>query len=617
MTANDEKEEINSKIEQLWSEEDEDDDEELSSSLPVNVEMDMNSENLQNGMKRKRDIFYEDVDENDEVDEDSENESDIKKICYENRMQNVEYDVIDEFDMSKGDSYQVDESSASEYDDIDIPEDEIDAMLDEGLNNRKKCEHFDDDFSHEEREKVVLRVLGHDHFEVLPEGWIEVTHNSGMPVYLHKQTRVCTLSKPYFLGPGSARKHEIPITAIPCLHYKREIAKEKAGDSNEAFEEGTNSTNISDDSKPTLPNAKIETVIDNNKEKSLAYLQVREYCQKLFEFQTITVRRFKTWAGRRKHQKMIKQLQRPTLPASTKLITCPLPVQPDKDEAAPTKPRREFTMNPNGKSHVCILHEYVQHAMRLQPKYIFNELENANQPYGATVIISDMRYGTGYGSSKKQAKSEAAKATLEILIPQMKDVNPEDQHSLTDRQELAFFDEVRVEDPRVSELCAKAGQPSPYQILLECLKRNYGMGDTNIKLEMHTLKHQKNEFTMSVGKHKAKVICKNKRDGKQRASQAILQAMHSHILTWGSLLRLYGKGSCKTLKEKKQEEQQITELQSRASANKPNQSILNKLKEEMLKLKVQKDSIKPIGKFQTCDMDLPPSSASNLNNVDL
>ena len=32
-----------------------------------------------------------------------------------------------------------------------------------------------------------------------------------------------------------------------------------------------------------------------------------------------------------------------------------------------------------------------------------------------------MQYGTGVGSSKKAAKAEAAKATLEVLIPQMKE----------------------------------------------------------------------------------------------------------------------------------------------------------------------------------------------------
>lgn len=67
---------------------------------------------------------------------------------------------------------------------------------------------------------------GHNHFEVLPEGWIKVTHNSGLPIFLHKVHRVCTLARPYFLGPGSVRKHEIPISAIPCLNYRKALEKE-------------------------------------------------------------------------------------------------------------------------------------------------------------------------------------------------------------------------------------------------------------------------------------------------------------------------------------------------------------------------------------------------------
>ena len=38
----------------------------------------------------------------------------------------------------------------------------------------------------------------------------------------------------------------------------------------------------------------------------------------------------------------------------------------------------EFILNPVGKSDVCILHEYVQHAMRVQPCYIFKELGRLN-----------------------------------------------------------------------------------------------------------------------------------------------------------------------------------------------------------------------------------------------
>jgi len=42
-------------------------------------------------------------------------------------------------------------------------------------------------------------------------------------------------------------------------------------------------------------------------------------------------------------------------------------------------------------------------------------------------------------------------------------------------------------------------------------------------MEMKALKHQKSEFIMKVGKHEACVVCKNKREGKQQAAQAILQ----------------------------------------------------------------------------------------------
>ncbi len=56
---------------------------------------------------------------------------------------------------------------------------------------------------------------------ILPENWVQVTHASGMPLYLNRVQRVCTLSRPYYINELSARKHEIPISAIPCLAYKR------------------------------------------------------------------------------------------------------------------------------------------------------------------------------------------------------------------------------------------------------------------------------------------------------------------------------------------------------------------------------------------------------------
>lgn len=405
-----------------------------------------------------------------------------------------------------------------------------------------------------------------------------------MPLYLHRHSRVCSASRPYFLGPGSVRKHEIPISAIPCLNYqkalekeeqlaeqqkllKEQLEKEAADDAmavDAAAEEQPKITNnglsvllnLNKPSTPAppksllpIPNAKVETVAENLKAQSLTPLQFTEYCKKRFNFKTIRVMRFKSWSARRKftkNRKHIKHLQRPTLPEGTKLITFPVMSGDGTDPTVTTpttqqRPKKEWVMNPNGKSYVCILHEYVQHALKKQPSYEFKELENAATPYSATVSINNLKYGTGYGTSKKQAKSEAARETLEVLIPEMREkisgldknqgasgtgtsggVNTIKQTA----QDLSVFDEIRIEDPRVAEFCAKTTEPSPHSILLTCLQRNYGLGSIQVKYEVNTAKHKKNEFTMIVGKHTAKVYCKNKRDGKQRASQAILQVSH-------------------------------------------------------------------------------------------
>lgn len=415
--------------------------------------------------------------------------------------------------------------------------------------------------------KTILKRRGQDYFEVLPEGWIEVTHSSCMPLYLHKASRVCTLSKPYYLGTGSVRKHEIPISAIPCLQYRRELEKEQQ----------------SGGDKPEGDNVGLKTVQDHKKEKWLEAKEVEKYCRNLFEFTDITFPKFETWADRRKHNSIIReQRQRPSLPNDTRLITC--------SSSGNANSKKEFVMNPAGKSHVCILHEFVQHKEKVQPRYIYKELENAVTPYSATAEINGVPYGVGYGKSKKDAKEEAARKTIEILIPCFKDLNENSPSnkpggvSNESSHDLKFFDNIKIDDSRVTDLCAKAGLQSPYQILVECLKRNAGTCNTDISHKVQLIKHHKNIYTMKVNEHEAKVECKNKREGKQKAAQVILQKLHPQVTSWGGLLLMYGRGSCKTPKEKKEEEQKITELQSTASPNTPNYAILNKLKEEMLKL---------------------------------
>ena len=58
---------------------------------------------------------------------------------------------------------------------------------------------------------------------------------------------------------------------------------------------------------------------------------------------------------------------------------------------------------------MSLLHEYLQQSLKTQPNYSYTELENAATPYAAIVSINDIEYGRGTGSSKKIAKSEAAR----------------------------------------------------------------------------------------------------------------------------------------------------------------------------------------------------------------
>lgn len=469
-----------------------------------------------------------------------------------------EEDDDEEYEEDEDENENENDNEDNNQDNDENDDEEVDQLLEsfyEGSNTVP---------SHVEKTKSVLKKRGQDYFEILPEGWIEVTHSSGMPLYLHKQSRVCTMSKPYYLGGGSVRRHDLPISAIPCLQYRKEIEKEKR---NNEEEQPAN-------------NVGLETVLDHKRKNWLNTNDVRDYCQRLFEFNVIKIRKFKTWADRRKHNSIIKERkQRPSLPNDTRLITC--------TSSGQATSKKEFVMNPAGKSFVCILHEFVQHKEKVQPRYIYKELENSVTPYSATAEINGQAYGIGYGKSKKDAKEEAARRTIEILIPGIKDLTEgggDKRTSADASQDLKFFNNIKIDDSKVTELLTKAGLQSPYQILVECLKRNVGTCDTEITHDVKLIKHHKNIYTMKVGEHEARVECLNKREGKQKAAQIVLKKLHPQIDSWGGLLLMYGRGSCKTPKEKKEEEQKITELQSSASPNTPNYAILKKLKEEMLKL---------------------------------
>ncbi|XP_077600624.1 microprocessor complex subunit DGCR8-like isoform X1 [Stigmatopora nigra] len=538
---------------------------------------------------------------------------------------------------------------------------DVDALLEEGMPVPKKMRPSDDKYGGESdhhsdegvqpmmtKIKTVLKSRGRPPTEPLPDGWIMTFHNSGIPVYLHRETRVVTWSRPYFLGTGSIRKHDPPTSSIPCLHYKKmkeNEEKELNGELHlQAQKSPVHPTNVANGEEPVENSENSAEVLDSMlasnatdgglasedvtnhsqpikevkpfdiaqgalgqvrakvevcKDESIELEDFRLYLEKCFDFEQVTVKKFRTWAERRQFNRDMKRKQaeseRPILPANQKLIT--LSVQD-----APTK--KEFVINPNGKSEVCILHEYMQRVLKVRPVYNFFECENPSEPFGASVIIDGVTYGTGTASSKKLAKNKAARATLEILIPDF--VKQTADEKPVEADELEYFNHISIEDSRVYELTNKAGLLSPYQILHECLKRNHGMGDTSIKFEVIPGKNQKSEYVMTCGKHTVRGWCKNKRVGKQLASQKILQMLHPHVKNWGSLLRMYGRESNKMVK-KESSDKSVIELQQFAKKNKPNLHILNKLQEEMRKLAAQREETRKKPKMTIMESAQPGS----------
>ncbi|XP_024273588.1 microprocessor complex subunit DGCR8 isoform X1 [Oncorhynchus tshawytscha] len=530
---------------------------------------------------------------------------------------------------------------------------DVDALLEEGMPVPKKmrlaegaAEYAGDSDHASDGEggvqpmmtkiKTVLKSRGRPPTEPLPDGWIMTFHNSGIPVYLHRETRVVTWSRPYFLGTGSIRKHDPPTSSIPCLHYRKmkdheerqqngevtpnaAVSPVKPGEEADSLERPDEPDSTAQEDPTTValglslgdgeveletglvtegtiercpvPHGKmaqgalgqVRAKVEVCKDESIEIEEFRSYLEKCFDFEQVTVKKFRTWAERRQFNRDMKRKQaeseRPILPANQKLITLSVSDTPTK---------KEFVINPNGKSEVCILHEYMQRVLKVRPVYNFFECENPSEPFGASVIIDGVTYGTGTASSKKLAKNKAARATLEILIPDFVKQTSEEKLVEGDELEVSacqslYFNHISIEDSRVYELTNKAGLLSPYQILHECLKRNHGMGDTSIKFEVIPGKNQKSEYVMTCGKHTVRGWCKNKRVGKQLASQKILQMLHPHVKNWGSLLRMYGRESSKMVK-KENSDKSVIELQQYAKKNRPNLHILNKLQEEMKKL---------------------------------
>lgn len=174
---------------------------------------------------------------------------------------------------------------------------------------------------------------------------------------------------------------------------------------------------------------------------------------------------------------------------------------------------------------------------------------------------------------------------------------------------FAFFDDYEVESAYVYTLSQKLGASLPYDVLLTCLKYNFAMNMSRnrqklIEEEIRPIKYRNCLYRMKLAQYDVEVNCTKKKEGRQLAAQKILKQMHPHIVTWGSILRLYasrtdemrnGEETTKTNADS------IVAVGNEMSANKsetnkakPNRELLEKLREEMKKLKKADTSVSSV-----------------------
>ncbi|KAL7063422.1 hypothetical protein AAHC03_01290 [Spirometra sp. Aus1] len=575
------------------------------------------------------------------------------------------------------------------------------------------------DTNHSDQQlKTVKRLIFSEYdmneHELLPESWIKVRHVSGIFVYVHKPTRVATLSRPYNAGCGNLRHHKIPLFSLPCLAYRtlkgkncpREVtdypseniekefdelspnadqspvdAKTQASDENglkqkQSFsdrndkEEGELSsdeevedtsdiceppvkksllsaftsvrseatksepapsevqkspefsTGIGLSSENTTMGVSTEGTTDiappTTKSSSLPPKEcdenflspeaVRSYCSRLFELkeeETIVFRshgeRMRYLKSKRKATSMLSPL---TTAKESGLIRYQVPVT----DGCPTRRQpRERVINPVGKSTVCILHEYCQNVMRKPPTYRTAIQETDKSPYRVSVVINDVVYAVGCGTSKKQARSEAARLALEKLIPDYKKImdssSTNEAASITSNKDLSVFDTLPVTDRGLYELTVRTASPSPYAILTECLNRSC-IPENDLRSSMTSLGRNQHYFELGIGDNNVKVHCKNKREGRHLAAQELLALLHPQVKTWSGMLALYGPGS---KPDKKCDTEAILDAQTR-SPNTVKSSLIRLLKMKMLELADQWDSSENArhkGKFNVSPFNLP------------
>eukprot|EP00112_Aurelia_sp_Birch-Aquarium-sp1_P014547 Seg3150.1 transcript_id=Seg3150.1/GoldUCD/mRNA.D3Y31 product="Microprocessor complex subunit DGCR8" pseudo=true protein_id=Seg3150.1/GoldUCD/D3Y31 len=312
--------------------------------------------------------------------------------------------------------------------------------------------------------------------------------------------------------------------------------------------------------------APFQTITRENLEM-VASKELEKYLSSLFEFEMLA----DEVAQRPVLGEGNKEVEKKELPEQLKAIPC-IAKNCKQDK------RKEFTLTA-GRTSLSLLNEYCQNVLK-KPVSLVDSEANGDQ-YVIDVEIDGVKYGRGEGRTKKIAKQHAASNTMVILMP--KEFKEFSDFALSGK-EMKAFDDLDITDPSVADCANVLGLPLPADVLASCLRRNRGLFNAKIHFKLtRGERDQPHTYEIICGKHSATGLCKNRRVGKQLASQAVLQKIHPKLEKWGQLIRLYCSTPTSLIKTPK-----IKGLGLENSRlPKEKDTLMRKLKEEMRKLEAQ------------------------------
>ena len=389
----------------------------------------------------------------------------------------------------------------------------------------------------------------------LPKGWVEVWHKSGMPVYMHTETRVVTLSRPYFLPYiRSIRTHFIPIDSVPCM--KEWMLGEKDGAA--VLEQ-----------KCGLKNAR--------EYQTLSHDKVQVYLKELWQFEEKEVESYK------RDDHLRKRAENPNM----------VEIEIPREFKETHKNRDVWRINMTNKTPVALIDEYARFFLKTRAEYTFREVTDFQNPFICTVNLSGSNYASENGTSKKIAKQKACEATLKLVCPQLYQKFQEFQNKKTNNFSKNWKDlyEMSIDDESAMEKLNEAGLPRPFQILKLCIQRKSVIAEKP-EFVVEEKENQTFHISLEIGKFSASVDCTNKRDGKNIVSQRILKQMYPS-LSLGALIDLHTNI---VLLKDKTDMPTHTEYREMTMGmqEQPKTKILEILRTEMLKLSDRLQQGKPI-----------------------